>query len=108
MSLKRYVCKTQSVGLNLQLIFKKSMRLIKKRFQKYIDSIYEEKFEDIKGVIRNRVSKKNRQQYCPNKVQKDKQRSTKHTHKTKDRVTRIPLKAGVIFPSKKYSKMWHS
>ena len=26
------------------------------------------------------------------KVQKDKQRSTKHTHKTKDRVTRTPLK----------------
>jgi hypothetical protein len=25
------------------------------------------------------------------KVQKDKQRSTKHTHKTKDRVTRAPL-----------------
>jgi len=25
------------------------------------------------------------------KVQKDKQRSTKYTHKTKDRVTRIPL-----------------
>ena len=29
------------------------------------------------------------------KVQKDKQRSTKHTHKTKDRVTRTPLKTGV-------------
>jgi hypothetical protein len=29
------------------------------------------------------------------KVQKDKQRSTKHTHKTKDRVTRTPLKHGV-------------
>jgi hypothetical protein len=28
------------------------------------------------------------------KVQKDKQQSTKHTHKTKDRVTRTPLKAG--------------
>jgi hypothetical protein len=28
------------------------------------------------------------------KVQKDKQRSTKHTYKTKDRVTRTPLKAG--------------
>jgi len=28
------------------------------------------------------------------KVQKDKQRSTKHTHKTKDRVTRNPLKTG--------------
>jgi len=27
-------------------------------------------------------------------VQKDKQRSTKHTHKTKDRVTRTPLKTG--------------
>ena len=27
------------------------------------------------------------------KVQKDKQRSTKHTYKTKDRVTRSPLKA---------------
>jgi hypothetical protein len=26
---------------------------------------------------------------------KDKQRSTKHTHKTKDRVTRTPLKPGV-------------
>jgi len=29
------------------------------------------------------------------KVQKDKQRSTKHIYKTKDRVTRIPLKTGV-------------
>ena len=28
------------------------------------------------------------------KVQKDKQRSTKHIHKTKDRVTRTPLKTG--------------
>ena len=26
------------------------------------------------------------------KVQKDKQQSTKHTHQTKDRVTRTPLK----------------
>jgi hypothetical protein len=28
------------------------------------------------------------------KVQKDKQQSTKHTHKSKDRVTRTPLKNG--------------
>jgi hypothetical protein len=28
------------------------------------------------------------------KVQKDKQRSTKHTYKTKDRVTRTPFKIG--------------
>ena len=32
----------------------------------------------------------------PNETgQKDKQRSTKHTHKTKDRVTRTSLKSGV-------------
>jgi hypothetical protein len=30
------------------------------------------------------------------KVQRDKQRSIKHTHKTKDRVTRTPLKAGTF------------
>jgi hypothetical protein len=28
------------------------------------------------------------------KVQKDKQQSTKHTHKTKDRETQTPLKTG--------------
>ena len=39
-------------------------------------------FEDIKMVIRIRKSK-DRQ----HNGQKDKQRSTKHTHKTKDRVT---------------------
>ena len=33
-------------------------------------------------------------QWPKEKGQKDKQRSTKHTHKTKDRVTRTPLKTG--------------
>ena len=33
-------------------------------------------------------------QWPKEKVQKDKQRSTKHTHKTKYRVTRTPLKTG--------------
>ena len=33
-------------------------------------------------------------QWPKEKVQKDKQRSTKHTHKIKDRVTRTPLKTG--------------
>jgi len=48
-----------------------------------------------KGVIRISVSKKNRQHNGQkNKVQKDKQRSTKHTYKTKDRVTRTPLNSG--------------
>jgi hypothetical protein len=33
-------------------------------------------------------------QWPKEKVQKDKQRSTKHTYTTKDRVTRTPLKTG--------------
>ena len=33
-------------------------------------------------------------QWSKEKVQKDKQQSTKHTHKTKDRVTQNPLKTG--------------
>jgi hypothetical protein len=57
--------------------------------------ISEEGFEDTKGAIRIRISKKNRQHNGKKKkVQKDKQRSTTHTYKTKDRVTRTPLKTG--------------
>jgi hypothetical protein len=42
-------------------------------------------FEDNKGVIRIRILKKNRQHNGQKKkVQKDKQRSTKDTHKTKE------------------------
>jgi hypothetical protein len=39
-------------------------------------------------------------QWSKEKVQKDKQRSIKHTHKTKDRVTRVrtPLKIVVSRP----------
>jgi hypothetical protein len=49
----------------------------------------QEEFEDTKGVIRNRISKKDRQHNGQQKKYKGtKQRSTKHTHKTKDRVTR--------------------
>ena len=41
----------------------------------------------------NDQKKKNRQiQWSKEKGQKDKQRSTKYTRKTKDRVTRTPLK----------------
>ena len=58
-------------------------------------TIYKEEFEDTKGAIRIRISKKNRQQNGQKeKVQKDKQRSTKHTYKTKDRVTRTPVTPG--------------
>jgi hypothetical protein len=53
---------------------------------------YPEEFEDTKGVIRIRISKKNRQHNDQKKkIQKEKQRSTKHTHKTKDRVKRTQL-----------------
>jgi hypothetical protein len=55
----------------------------------------EGEIEDTKGVIRIRMSKNNRQQNGQKKkVQKDKQRSTKHTYKTKDRDTRTPLRIG--------------
>ena len=50
---------------------------------------FKEEFKDTKGVIRIRKSKKGQTIQCQKK--KDKQRSTKHTHKTKDRVTRTPL-----------------
>ena len=56
---------------------------------------FKEEFEDTKGGTRIRISKKNRQHNGQKKkVQQDKQRSTKHTYKTKDRVTRTPLNTG--------------
>ena len=42
--------------------------------------------------IRIRIPKKTRQYHGQNK--KNKKRSTKHTYKTKDRITRTPLKTG--------------
>ena len=59
---------------------------------RYINSPLYEEFEDTKGVIRIRISKKTRQHNGQKK--KYKQRSTKHTYKTKDQVTRTPLKTG--------------
>ena len=45
-------------------------------------------------------------QWPNEKVQKDKQRSTKHTHTTKDQVTRTALKTGIckLYPVKHISK----
>ena len=54
------------------------------------EQTYEE-FEDTKRVIKIRKLKKDRQ----DNGQKDKQRYTKHTYKTKDRVTWTLLKTGV-------------
>ena len=56
---------------------------------------YEEEFEDTKGLVRIRISRENRQHNDrKKKYKRTKQRSKKHTHKTKDRVTRTPLKTG--------------
>jgi hypothetical protein len=49
----------------------------------------QEEIEDTKEVIRIHKSKNDRQHNDQKK--KDKQRSTKHTHKTKERVTQTPL-----------------
>ena len=54
------------------------------------DHSYDE-FEDTKGVIRIRILKNRQQHGQKKKIQKDKKRSIKHTHKTKDLVT---LKTG--------------
>jgi hypothetical protein len=51
-----------------------------------------EELEITKEIFRIRKSKKDRQHNGQKKKsQKDKQRSTKHTYKIKDRVTRAPL-----------------
>jgi hypothetical protein len=40
------------------------------------------------------IEEEQKTQWTNKKVQKDKQRSTKHTHEIKDRVTQTPLKSG--------------
>jgi len=50
-----------------------------------------EEIGDTKGVVRIRKSKDRQHN---GQTKKDKQRYTKHTHKTKDRVTRTPLNTG--------------
>ena len=73
--------------------------VVRTKFDIYV---LQEELEDTKWAIRIRILK-NRQhngqkteeqttQWPKEKVQKDEQRSTKHTHKTKDRVRRTPLK----------------
>jgi len=47
-----------------------------------------------KGGNQNPYIEEQKTQWQKEKVQKDKQRSTKHTYKTRDRVTRSSLKTG--------------
>jgi hypothetical protein len=46
------------------------------------------------GQSESYIEEEQTTQWPKEKVQKDKQRSTKHTYKTKYRVTRTPLKTG--------------
>jgi hypothetical protein len=51
--------------------------------------------EDTKWANKNPyIKEKQTTQWQKEKVQRDKRRSTKHTHKTKDRVARTQLKCG--------------
>ena len=59
-----------------------------------LDSENKKNLKIQKGVIRIRIFKNRQHNGQKRKVQKDKQRFTKHTNKTKDRVTRTPLKTG--------------
>ena len=59
--------------------------------------VLKEEFEDTKGVIRIRISKKNRKHNGQKKRYKrtnNNLQNIQHTHQTKDRVTRTPLKTG--------------
>jgi hypothetical protein len=47
-----------------------------------------------KGQSESYIEEEQATQWPKEKVQRDKKRSTKHTYKTKDRVTRTPLKTG--------------
>jgi hypothetical protein len=59
-----------------------------------VESCAQEEFGDTKGVSESVYRRRTDNTMAKRKVQKDKQRSTKHTRKTKDRVTRTPLKTG--------------
>ena len=61
--------------------------------------LFKEEFEDTKVAIRICISKNRQLNGQKKKTQKDKQRSTKHTYKTKDRVPRTPLKTGMVSSS---------
>ena len=50
-----------------------------------------------RGNQNSHIEEEQTTQWSKEKVQKDKQRSTKHTYKTKDRVTRTPLKTYGLF-----------
>jgi len=71
-------CQMLNIGLGRIIILQYARRVL--RYQRGNQNPY--------------IEEEQTTQWSKEKVQKDKQRSTKHTHKTKDRVTRTPLKTG--------------
>jgi hypothetical protein len=61
-------------------------------FKQFQIHLFIEEFEDTEGIIRIRISKDRQHNGQKKKLQRDKQRSTEHTHNTKDRVTRTQIK----------------
>ena len=59
-----------------------------------MQTLFRKRSLKIRGNENPYIDEKQTTQWPNEKVQKDKQRSTKHTHKTEDRVTRTPLKTG--------------
>ena len=57
-------------------------------------SVFRRAWRYQKGNQNPYIEEEQTTQWPQEKVQKDKQRSTKHTYKTKDRVTRTPWKTG--------------
>ena len=65
------------------------------------ENLKKKEFKDTKGYQNPYIEQEQTTQWLKEKVQKDKQRPTKHTHKTKDRVTRTSLKDQVTRTSLK-------
>ena len=75
----------------LILYFTKCIITLLKRI---LSNIYWRVWRYQRGNQNSYIKEEQTTQWTKEKVQKDKQRSTKHTYKTKDRVTRTPLKTG--------------
>ena len=70
------------------ILSRKSMKIAGIFFWQYIWTVWRYQRDNQNPYIEEEQTT----QWPKEKVQKDKQRSTKHTYKTKDRVTRTPLK----------------
>ena len=73
----------------------RAIRLVEKCYRRIYNIIERRVRRYQRGNQNSKIEEEQTIQLPKEKAQKDKQRSTKHTHKTKDRVTRTSLKLGV-------------